>query len=85
MKAKPMTMLLAMLAGWINREQQEIIEYLKAENSILKDELLKATGKKRIILNDRQRRRLAILAKKIGRKTLSDICCAFSPKTKEFI
>jgi hypothetical protein len=32
MKPKPMTMLLAMLAGWINRQQQEMIEYLKAEN-----------------------------------------------------
>ena len=61
MKAKPMTMLLAMLAGWINRQQQEMIEYLKAENSILKDQLLKATGKKRIILNDSQRRRRTLL------------------------
>ena len=26
MKTKPMTMLLAMVAGWINREQQHIIE-----------------------------------------------------------
>jgi hypothetical protein len=26
MKAKPVTMLLAMLAGWINQEQQQIIE-----------------------------------------------------------
>jgi hypothetical protein len=34
MKTKPHTMLLMMLAGWINREQQEIIEYLKAENGI---------------------------------------------------
>ena len=40
MKAKPMTMLLAMLARWINREQQQIIEYLKTENSILRDELV---------------------------------------------
>ncbi len=50
MKTKPMTMLLAMVAGWINREQQKIIEYLKAENGIGKEELLKATGKKVIIL-----------------------------------
>jgi hypothetical protein len=47
MKTKPMTMLLAMLAGWINQQQQEMIEYLKAENGILRDQLLKATGKKR--------------------------------------
>ena len=46
-----MTMFLTMLAGWINRQQQEAIEYLKEENKILRDELLKATGKKRIILN----------------------------------
>jgi len=81
MKTKPGTMLLMMLAGWINRQQQEAIEYLKAENAILKEELLKATGKKRILLNDRQRRRLAILGKRLGRKLLSDICCAFSPDT----
>ena len=81
MKTKPMTMLLAMLAGWINREQQQIIEYLKAENSILKEELLRATGKKRIILNDTQRRRLAILGRRLGRKLIGQICCAFSPDT----
>ena len=44
-KAKPMVMLLTMLAGWMKRQQQEIIEYLKAENNILGDELQKATGK----------------------------------------
>ena len=76
-----MTMLLAMLAGWINQQQQEVIEYLKAENSILKDELLKATGKKRILLNDSQRRRLAILGKKLGRGVLSKIGGSFSPDT----
>ena len=81
MKTKPMTMLLAMLAGWINREQQQIIEYLKAENNILKEELLKATGKKRILLNDSQHRRLAILGKKLGRGVLSQISGAFSPDT----
>ncbi len=79
MKIKPYTMLLMMLAGWMNRQQQEIITYLKEENRILKDELLKATGKKRILLNDRQRRRLAILGKKLGRKLLGEICCSFSP------
>ncbi|MCD4831523.1 MAG: integrase core domain-containing protein [Anaerohalosphaeraceae bacterium] len=81
MKIKPTTMILTMIAGWMNRQQQEIIDYLKAENGILKEELLKATGKKRIQLNDSQRRRLAILGKKLGRKLLGDVCCAFSPDT----
>ncbi len=81
MKTKPWMMLVAMMAGWINRQQQEALSYLMEENKILRDELLKATGKKRIFLNDKQRRRLAILAKKLGRKALSDICSAFSPDT----
>ena len=55
MKTKPYTMLLIMLAGWMNRQQQEVIKYLKAENSILKEELLKATEKKRIILKGEKR------------------------------
>ncbi|MEN6385763.1 MAG: hypothetical protein ABFD79_11280, partial [Phycisphaerales bacterium] len=77
MKTRPMTMLLVMLAGWINRHQQDVIEYLKAENAILKEKL----GKKRIILSDQQRRTLAVLAKKISRKALDEICCVFSPDT----
>jgi len=76
-QGKPITVLLMMLAGWMNRQQQEMIEYLKEENKILRDKL----GHKRILLNDGQRRRLAILGKKIGRELLSQVCCAFSPDT----
>lgn len=32
-------MLLMMLAGWINKEQQHLIEYLKEENKILREKL----------------------------------------------
>ena len=78
MKTKPMVMLLTMIAGWMNRQQQEIIEYLKAENGILRDELRKATGRKRILLNNKQRRKLAILGKRLGRGVLSQVCKAFS-------
>jgi len=77
MKTRPWTILLAMMAGWLNRHQQEMIEYLKAENAILKEKF----GKKRIILIDEQRRTLAILAKKVGRKGLNEICNVFSPET----
>lgn len=63
MKIKAMTMLLMMLAGWINKEQQHIIEYLKEENNILREKL----GKKRIILSDSQRRRLGGLLKSYRR------------------
>jgi hypothetical protein len=67
MKTRPMGILLIMLAGWINRHQQDAIEYLKAKNKILLDKL----GKKRIILNDEQGMYLAVLGRKLGRKVLS--------------
>jgi len=77
MKVKPMDMLLMMLAGWINRHQQDVITYLKEENKVLREKL----GTKRILLNDNQRIRLARLAKRLGRAILKDACCAFSPDT----
>ena len=76
MNTKPWMMLVSMIAGWINRQQQEALEYLKEENSILRDELLKSTDRKRILLNDSQRRRLAILGKKLGRELLGQVCRA---------
>jgi transposase len=66
-----------MLAGWINRHQQDMIEYLKEENKILREKL----GKKRLLLNDDQRQRLAILGKKLSRKALAEVCEVFSPDT----
>ena len=55
MRTRPWTMLLMMLAGWLNRHHQDVIEYLKEENKILREKI----GTKRIILNDNQRMRLA--------------------------
>ena len=77
MKARPMDMLLVMLAGWMNRHQQDVIEYLKEENKILREKL----GTKRILLNDNQRMRLARPGKRLGRKVLADACSLFSPDT----
>ena len=48
---QPWHLLLLILAGWINRRQQDAVEYLLAENQILREKL----GKKRILLNDSQR------------------------------
>ena len=73
----PWQILLLVLAGWINRQQQNTIEYLIAENRILREKL----GKKRILLNDDQRRRLAIKGKVLGRKVLAEICSIVTPET----
>ena len=44
------------MVGWINRQQQDAIEYLRTENRILREKL----GTKRIILDDSQKRCLAV-------------------------
>jgi hypothetical protein len=74
---QPWQLYMVILAGWINREQQEVIEYLRTENAVLKEKL----GKKRILLNDDQRRRLAVKGKILGRKRLQEFGTLFTPDT----
>jgi putative transposase len=73
----PWQMLLLILAGWINQQQQHAIEYLIAENRILREKI----GKKRILLTDDQRRPLAVKGKVLGRKALAEICGILTPET----
>ena len=65
------------LAGWMNRQQQDAIEYLQTENRILREKL----GHKRIRLNDSQRARLGEAAAKLGRALLQTLGTIFSPDT----
>ena len=58
----PLQVLLASLAGWLNRHQQDVIAYLVEENRVLKEQL----KGRRLRLNDGQRRRLAAKAKRLG-------------------
>jgi hypothetical protein len=74
---QPWQLLLLILAGWVNRQQQEIIEYLRTENQVL----LESHGRKRIRLHDDQRRRLAVKGKILGRKILREIGTIVTPDT----
>ena len=74
---QPWQLLLSILAGWINEKQQESIEYLRNENRMLREKL----GKKRILLNDDQRRLLAVKGKVLGRKLLDEVGTLFTPDT----
>ena len=65
------------LAGWVNRHQQAVIEYLQAENQALREQL----GKKRIRWTDAQRRRLAEKAKAVGRSALAKLGTIVTPDT----
>src|SRR3989454_6771932 len=69
--------LIAMVAGWIQRHQQHVITYLQEENRILKAQ----RGGRRLRLTDTERRRLAALAHPLGRKRLKEVATLASPDT----
>ena len=74
---QPWQLIAIFLAGWVNRQQQEAIDYLRTENDVLKEQL----GKKRILLSDDQCRRLAVKGKVLGRRQLQLIGTLFTPDT----
>ena len=74
---QPWQLYLVIRAGWINRQQQEVIEYLRTENQVFREKV----GKKRILLGDDQRRRLAVKGKILGRKRLQEVGTLFTPDT----
>ncbi len=69
--------LLVTLAGWVNRHQQQVIEYLVEENRILRGQL---TGR-RLRLTDAERRRLATKGRRLGRRLLSQVATIVTPDT----
>jgi transposase InsO family protein len=70
-------MFIAMVAGWLQRHQQQAIAYLLAENRILKAQL----GGRRLRFTDTDRRRLAALAHPLGRKRLHELATIATPDT----
>src|SRR3989441_3596545 len=73
----PLRLLLVTLAGWVNRHQQQVIEYLAEENRVLRGQL---TGR-RVRLTDDQRRRLAAKGQRLGRRVLRQVVTIVTPDT----
>ena len=69
--------LIAMVAGWLQRHQQQTIAYLLEENRVLKAHL----GRRRLRFTDTERRRLAALAHPLGRKRLKELAMLVTPET----
>jgi putative transposase len=69
-------LLLICLVGWLNRNQQLVIEYLQEEVKVLREQLDKKPR-----FSDDQRRRLAAKARKLGRDRLRRFASIVSPKT----
>ena len=65
------------VAGWLNRHQAAQLEYVREENRVLR----KSLGKQRPRLDDRQRRRLAVRARDVGRHGLLDLTTIVTPDT----
>ena len=79
MKAEiyPLQVLLLTVSGWVNRRQQDLIEYMVEENRVLKEQM----KGRRLRLTDEQRRRLAVKAKCLGRQTLNRVATIVTPDT----
>ncbi len=64
----PQLFLVSLLAGWLNQEQQKILEFLQEENRVLKEQ-----HGARLHFSDDPRRRLAARGKELGRKLLEEV------------
>src|ERR1700704_6653011 len=72
-----LTFLLMVVSGWVHRHQLIVIEFLQAENRLLKERL----RGKRIRFTDAERALLARKAKAVGRKALLELETIVSPDT----
>jgi putative transposase len=69
--------LLMLVSGWVHRHQLLVIEFLQAENRLLKEKL----SGKRIRFTDAERALLARKAKAVGRRALLELETIVSPDT----
>src|SRR5215472_13065007 len=70
-------MWLAVLIGWLGRQEREALAYLIEENRILRAQL----GSRRLRLTDDDRRRLAVRAFRLGRRALRHVATIATPDT----
>jgi putative transposase len=73
----PFQLVLLMFAGWVNRHQLDVTEYLQEENRVLKERL----DGRRLRFTDAERCRLARKARSLGRKVLDELETLVSPDT----
>jgi len=66
-----------MLCSWLQREQEDVIAFLREENRVLKAQL----AGRRLRLDDSERRRLAELGHRLSRRLLADVATIVTPDT----
>ena len=65
----PLQFMIFLVASWLARQQGEAIEYLRAENRVLRGRL----SPKRLRFTDAERRLLAEKGRPLGRKRLAEV------------
>jgi hypothetical protein len=70
-------LLIAALFGWLERQQRDVIDFLREENRVLKRQL----HGRRLQLCDDERRRLAVLGERLGRRVLVQVTSLVRPET----
>ena len=73
----PFQLLIAVLGGWLHREQADVIAFLREENRLLKARL----AGRRLRFDDGERRRLAELGHQLGRRLLAQVATIVTPDT----
>jgi putative transposase len=73
----PLAFFVLLFSGWVNRQQQAVLDYLLEENRVLRA----VQPSRRLRLTDDQRRRLAVKGKVVGRRCLAAIAGIVTPDT----
>jgi hypothetical protein len=74
MTLQPLQFVLAVLAGWLNEHQAHVVDYLREENRLLKQQLRGS----RLRLTDHDSRRLAAKGVLLGRKLPAQVATIVS-------
>jgi hypothetical protein len=73
----PFQLLIAVMGGWLHREQADVIAFLREENRLLKARL----AGRRLRFDDGERRRLAVLGHRLARSLLVQVATVMTPDT----
>ena len=73
----PFRFVLIAVAGWMINANFQMVEYLREENRVLREQL----GERRLRFTDDQRRRLPAKAKGLGRNVLAELATIVTPET----
>ena len=73
----PLQFMILLVANWLARQQGEAVEYLRAENRVLRGRL----SPKRMRFTDAQRRLLAEKGRPLGRRRLAEVASLATRET----